>query len=169
MRLSIKIIVFLLFALLFGCVKQKPQLPANKDIAIDSTHLTLQLANEKLIYNEDSLLNEYVQHEDKKYIKDENGYWYYIYRNNTGKNNWKTAQINYSVYSLDNEFYFSKIETIKFEKNQLIPTLNELLKKMNPGDSAITIAPWYLAYGLKGNEHVPAYTSLKIRLKLLEE
>lgn len=40
---------------------------------------------------------------------------------------------------------------------------------MSPGDSAIAIAPWYLAYGLKGNERIPPYTSLKISLHLLAE
>jgi hypothetical protein len=61
----------------FGrCVKQQPQLPANKGNSADSATLALRQANEKLIEAEDSLLAEYVMQQTEKYEKSDNGYWY---------------------------------------------------------------------------------------------
>ena len=167
MQLKNKIIVFVLLSSLFACVKQKPQLPANKNMAIDSTQYSLQIANEKLIAHEDSILNVFVNNDTVQYNKDKNGYWFRIQSNSNTRTAWDLAKIEYSCFSLNNQFYCKKVETIKFGKTQLIPTLDELVKKMSLGDSATAIAPWYLAYGLKGKNKIPPYTSIKITLKLM--
>lgn len=168
MQKGVSIIVFACFfvLLLMGCVKQSPQLPANKNNNIDSSLLALQLANEKLIEHEDSLLNEFVSAIDSTFIKHESGFWYKINSKSSDEHKYTKFKVVYSLYSLENELLLSKSEDIVVGKNQIIPALDELLKQMRSGESATVIAPWYLAYGMHGNELVKPYASLKIYLNI---
>jgi FKBP-type peptidyl-prolyl cis-trans isomerase len=54
-------------------------------------------------------------------------------------------------------------------KRQVVTGLEEGLKLMHKGESATFIIPWYLGYGMKGNEPlVPPYTTLIYQIKLLD-
>ena len=53
-----------------------------------------------------------------------------------------------------------EIKTNKLNKKELPTGLEEGLKLMRKGESARIIIPWYLAYGMQGNEEIPPYTSI---------
>jgi len=162
MKYSVFLIVNILF---FACIRQAPQLPANKINTVDSSEIALMNANEKLISSEDSILTLYVNKIDSAFTKNDLGFWYKI---NT-KTSRKALKLNdncaitFSVYNLDNQKLFHKTEKIVIGKKQLIFGLEELIKLMHLGESASLVLPWYLAYGLKGDgKLIQPYTSLKL-------
>jgi hypothetical protein len=71
-------ILLLFFIVLSSCVKQAPQLPANKTNRFDSAAVALVQVNERLIESEDSLLKDYVSKSDSNFVKHETGFWYKI-------------------------------------------------------------------------------------------
>ncbi len=157
----------LLFILLTSCVKQAPQLPANKGTQFDSTAMALVQVNERLIEAEDSLLNEYVSKLDSNFVKHKTGFWYKLNHQTTGTK--PTADenciVNYSVYTLGGDFLLNKDEKIIIGKKQIITGVEEALLMMHHGEKATLIVPWYLAYGVKGNlKEVGPYTSIVLFL-----
>jgi len=157
----------LLFIVLTSCVKQAPQLPANKGTQFDSTAMALVQVNERLIEAEDSLLNKYVSKSDSNFVKHKTGFWYKLNHQVTGtkpKAN-VNCSVNYSVYTLGGDFLFNKDEEIIIGKKQIITGIEEALLMMHPGEKATLIVPWYLAYGVKGNlKEVGPYTSIVLFL-----
>ncbi|MDD5186421.1 MAG: hypothetical protein PHS84_14285, partial [Paludibacter sp.] len=67
-----------------SCIKQQPQLPANKGNVADSNIAELLEINQNLAVKEDSVLKAYVQH-DTSFKKNELGFWYKI--SNSDKHN----------------------------------------------------------------------------------
>lgn len=156
-------ILLLFFIVLSSCVKQAPQLPANKTNRFDSAAVALVQVNERLIESEDSLLKDYVSKSDSNFVKHETGFWYKINQRAAGtkpKAN-VSCSVNYSVYTLGGDFLFRKDEAIVVGKKQIIKGVEEALLMMHPGEKATLIVPWYLAYGMKGNpKEVDLYTSI---------
>jgi FKBP-type peptidyl-prolyl cis-trans isomerase len=61
----------------------------------------------------------------------------------------------------------NKTTTIKFGKKQSTVGLEEGIKLLQQGDSATFIIPWYLGYGMAGNETtIPPYTSLIYHVRI---
>jgi hypothetical protein len=55
-------------------------------------------------------------------------------------------------------------------KREHTVVIDLVLQKMSRGNEATIVAPWYLAYGTKGNGHnIIGFTSLIIKLKVEEE
>ena len=143
-------------------------MPANKPVSIDSSKVALQLANEKLILGEDSLIESYVNGAAMVLEKSGTGLWYKIYTTNNNRNVPKQVQqckIAYKVLSLDNKVLFSETKTITIGKKQVINGIEQALLCMSSGDSAVLIVPWYIGYGTKGDKNVPAYTSVVVHLR----
>lgn len=153
-----------------SCIKQQPQLPANKGNVADSNIAELLEINQNLAVKEDSVLKAYVQH-DTSFKKNELGFWYKI--SNSDKHNLiknktnciftcKLMLLNGKVLQVDEK-------NIIIGKRQVVTGLEEGLKLMHKGESATFIIPWYLGYGMKGNEPlVPPYTTLIYQIKLLD-
>lgn len=152
---------------MFSCSKPSPQLPANKANNSDSLTNNLIKLNEELIENEDSLINELVNRKYADFNKSNLGFWYKLKSKPVGdflKNN-DICSVNYNIYTLEEDLIFSKKETITIGKKEIITGIEECLKLMNRGDEATIIIPWYLAYGLKGNNaEIGPYTSIIVRI-----
>jgi FKBP-type peptidyl-prolyl cis-trans isomerase len=166
---KISFIYFILFAAI-ACVRQAPQLPANKAIESDSVGMAIQNANQRLIAGEDSILATYVSTRTEKFQKTSSGLW--IYTERTAKatklKNGDNCKIKYHIYSLTDSLLDQKTESIIIGKKQVINGIEEAILLMNNSDSAILILPWYLGYGMKGNEYVPPYTSVVVKLQILK-
>lgn len=167
-RFTIPAILILLTAI--ACTRQVPQLPANKASEADSSSATLQLANEKLISGEDSLIQDFVRKSSVDFKKSDSGLWYKIYSLSNSKNKpskGDNCKINYQVYSLDNKLLMDQKKSLIIGKKQVVNGIEELILNLSTGDSAVAVVPWYIGYGIKGNANIAPYTSVFVRLKRL--
>lgn len=167
--MKLHIIILFLFAVI-ACIRQAPQLPANKAIESDSIGMAIQTSNQRLITGEDSIIASYVSTRTEKFQKTSSGLW--IYSEKTAKTtklkNGDNCKIKYSIYSYTDSLLYQKTEFIIIGKKQVVNGIEEAILLMNNSDSAILILPWYLGYGMKGNENVPPYTSVVVKLEILK-
>jgi len=154
-----------------SCQRPAPQLPANKSETIDSTELRLLELNEKMILFEDSLIQNYVENSTANYLKHDLGFWYKIEKSDLGNSiqaNQK-CEIEYRIYSLENNFLLEQKETIIIGKKQLPTGIEEALKMMRQGANADLVIPWYLAYGMKGNgNEIKPFSSLVVNIQRIK-
>lgn len=165
-----EILFLLLISLAIACTRQVPQLPSNKVTAADSSGVALQLANEKLISGENSIVQNFIAKSNIDFQKSNSGLWYKIYKIEKYQNKPKQGQnckINYFVFSLENKLLYNETKNIVIGKKQLINGIEETLLFLSEGDSAIAVIPWYIGYGMKGNDRIPPYTSVVVHLKRL--
>jgi hypothetical protein len=165
-----KIILLFTIYLAIACTRQAPQLPANKAIESDSVGIAIQTSNQRLITGEDSIIASYVSTRTEKFQKTSSGLW--IYSEKTAKTtklkNGDNCKIKYRIYSFTDSLLDQKTEFIIIGKKQVVNGIEEAILLMNNSDSAILILPWYLGYGMKGNENVPPYTSVVVKLEILK-
>lgn len=170
---SFRIAFYLIFIIsvgLFSCKKPSPQLPANKVVENDINGIALLDINKNLAIKEDSLLEILAITTDKAFKKNEIGFWYKIDKKTNGKqleiND--TCEISYQMKLTDNKVVLVDNKIITIGKKQVVTGLEEGLKLLRKGESAIFIVPWYLGYGMNGFENlIPPYASLifEVRIK----
>ncbi len=156
---------------LISCIKQKPQLPSNKNNETDSVQLAMLELNSILINREDSILSDFVSVKYPEFNKDESGFWYFFKCKTEGKllQYNETCTYNAKFFSLDNKPLFEETKTITIGKKQTISGIEEALKLMSNNYNAVIILPWYLAYGTIGNgDKIRPRTSVKVELKVLD-
>jgi len=153
----------------FSCKKQAPQIPSNK-IVVDNTEAkTLLDINQNLALKEDSLLEIFVQKNDKSFIKNEIGFWYKIEQAGNGPKvtNKSTCNFTYRLALLNGKIVEKGKKQIGIGKKQIIAGLEEGMKLLHHGDSATFIIPWYLGYGMNGNKpFILPYKSIIYRIRL---
>jgi len=155
--------------LFFSCNRQSPQIPSNKSTLIDKNSVSLLAINQNLAKKEDIYLKKFVLGKDKGFRKSEIGFWYKIVSSGNGSKIKESASCKFTctVMSLNGKVLQNDVKQIVLGKKQVVIGLEEGLKLINKGDSAIFILPWYLAYGMNGNEPlIPPYTSLIYRVKV---
>lgn len=167
------LLLFVVICVLASCQKPLPQLPSNKGNAVDSTALALQAIQNRLAEREDSLLMEFANGYEKQLQKDSTGFWFVIEKNKTTSKllkNGDKCNINAEFYSLEGDLLHTEITEITVGKREHTVVIDLVLQKMSRGNEATIVAPWYLAYGTKGNGHnIIGFTSLIIKLKVEEE
>ena len=148
--------------LLLSCVKPQPQFPSNKGNIIDSTKMNLTKMNEVLAQKEDSLIQILIKKQSVPFTKQTNGLWYHkeIETNLDALKNDSAISFQYKCYTLTGELVKSGKSQIRFGKKETTVGLEEGLKLMKKGEKMQLIVPWYLAYGMKGEDNIPPYTSL---------
>lgn len=160
--------VLVLFSGLTACKRQAPQLPSNKNIAVDTAVASLLTINQDLIHKEDSLLEIYVKSKNETFKRSEIGFWYK--KNDSGNGNGiknkAACNFTYKLSFLDGKVIENGRKSVIIGKKQLVTGLEEGLKLLHKGDIATFIIPWYLGYGMKGNEHIPPYTSLRYEVRI---
>ena len=165
-RIGLLLIIVSCFGFV-SCVKQAPQLPSNKVIERNTDNEAFLKININLAKKEDSSIKLLAERMGS-FKKNSNGFWYKIFHTGKGEMIKDSVQcsINFQIFKLDNKLIKTGVQRIIIGKKQEIIGLEEGLKMMHKGDSAIFIIPWYLAYGMTGNDMIPPYTSLIYRIKL---
>ena len=164
-----KLLVLVICLGLISCIKQSPQLPSNKGIEKDRTSDSLLKINHGLIIREDSLLKIFAEKKGS-FKKNQLGFWYEIYKTGKGPTitDSVTCNFDFKLKKLDGKVLQTGNKQIVIGKKQLVVGLEEGLKLMHKGDSAIFVIPWYLGYGMTGYKPlIPPYTSLIYEIKLL--
>ena len=64
------------------------------------------------------------------------------------------------MYDLKGAELLSEKKTVRFGKKEIPTGLEDGLRLMRKGETLRLIVPWYLAYGMKGEDNIPPYTSL---------
>ncbi len=167
---SLKLFLLCLFCLIItSCKKQSPQLPSNKGIEIDKNEKSLLKINHQLTIKEDALLKKYVER-NGTFKKNDLGFWYKIIQSGTGSGirDSSVCKISSKLRLLNGKILKSELNQFVMGKKQLVVGLEEGIKLMHKGDSAIFVIPWYLGFGMKGEEPlIPPYTSIIYEIKLL--
>jgi FKBP-type peptidyl-prolyl cis-trans isomerase len=160
--------ILVLFSGLTACKKQAPQLPSNKYVVVDSASASLLTINKDLTLKEDSLLALYVKSGNEAFKKSEIGFWYKIDDSGHGLSieNKTTCNISYRLSDLNGKLFEKSKSTVVIGKKKIVTGFEEGLKLLHKGDSATFIIPWYLGYGMKGNENIPPYTSLRYEVRI---
>jgi len=169
---KIKNLYYILFFcfFLFSCHKQSPQLPSNKGIVKDENGESLLAINQNLTKKEDDLLKKFALQKDKTFKRSDIGFWYRIDQPGSGIKitDSVSCKISCRLILLNGKELQHDVKQFIIGKKQVVRGLEEGLKMLNKGGSATFIIPWYLAYGMKGNEPlVPAYTSIIYSIKVL--
>ena len=155
--------------LLISCARQSPQIPSNKGIVADKNTASLLVINQNLAKKEDSVLRKFILQQNKAFKRSDIGFWYKIDHvgNGSGIKDSVKCKITYKLMSIKGKLLLNDENQVVIGKKQLVVGLEEGLKLMNKGDSATFIVPWYLAYGMKGNNPgVPPYTSIICKMKV---
>ena len=168
-KIKYTVALLFLFVVLLSCNRQKPQLPANKGSVTDTSAVSLLTINQNLAKKEDVIIKKIALQNDKSFKRNELGFWYNI--DHTGKGSAikdsTICKLSYRLSTLNGKELQNEIKQVVVGKKQVATGLEEGLKLMERGDSATFIIPWYLAYGMKGNEPlIPPYTSLIYKIKV---
>lgn len=162
--------LFLCLFLLGSCNRPLPQFPSNKGNVIDKNAVSLLAINQNLARKEDDVLKKFALQQDNAFKRSELGFWYKIDQVGKGSKikDSVNCKISYTLLSLKGKVIQNEIaKQIIIGKKQDTVGLEEGLKLLNKGDSATFIVPWYLAYGMKGNEPlVLPYTSVIYRIRV---
>ncbi|VBB43386.1 putative Peptidyl-prolyl cis-trans isomerase [uncultured Paludibacter sp.] len=167
MKSKIFYIASILF-LLYSCVKPSPQSPANKENKVDSTNINLRTMNEMLAQKEDSIIQEIINRQTVSFNKTTSGIWYYKENETTldSLKNSSSVSFAYECYSLEGDYIKSQKIKTNFGKKEIPAGLEEGLTLMRKGEKMRLIVPWYLAYGMKGKDNIPPYTSLMYEITI---
>jgi FKBP-type peptidyl-prolyl cis-trans isomerase len=152
-----------------SCKKQVPQLPSNKTVVDHSDEKGLLIINENLAAREDSILEIYASKNDKALKKADLGFWYKIAHSGSKTRiaDKANCSFSYKLLLISGKMVDKGRKQIVIGKKQIVVGLEEGIKLIHHGDSAVFIIPWYLGYGMKGEESlVPAYTSIIYEIKL---
>ena len=168
-KFHLRVITLFLFLLLVSCKHQSPQLPSNKGNVGDKDAASLLAINQNLAKKEDVLLMKFAQQRDKAFRKSDIGFWYKVEQLGNGPKVKDSVSCKFSVklISLQGKVLRVDEKQIVVGKKQVEVGLEEGLKLLNKGGSATIIVPWYLAYGMKGdNPLIPPYTSIIYEIKV---
>ena len=162
-------ILFLLLLGVFACRKTPPQSPSNKNVPIDSLAEAMTAINQNLATREDSIIGEYVKKNLPNFQKSHFGFWFHFdaATQNPQINDSDIVDIDYQLFNFENKLLFQENIKTKINKNSLPKGLEQGILMMRRGESATFIVPWYLAFGMRGNDKVPPFTSViyKVNLK----
>ena len=159
--------------LLPACRKpQAPQLPSNRPIEETTQAENLLKINMGLVQQEDSLINLFVQENDTAFQRTETRFWYkkeHVTQNRLLQKD-DIAVIDYWLYSLDDALLEERKDfTITVGRKEFIHGVDEALKLMRTGETAVFIFPSSLAFGLRGYKNlVPSYTPVMFRITVRE-
>lgn len=168
------IVIAVLSIAMSSCGHTKPQLPSQRNgerakAAADSTLLALMSVNQRLAGAADRDVLHYVQSQADTYAQMECGTWI---RRVVFHNEAPTPQtdeqwtLQLIVRDLTGKKLLDEISTQRIGHEETPTAVTEALHELHHGDSAVLVAPWYLAYGMHGKGSVPAYTNVIIELTI---
>ncbi|MBO7258589.1 MAG: hypothetical protein J6U94_00790 [Paludibacteraceae bacterium] len=156
-----------------GCGRTRPQAPANRPIT-DSITLGLIELNQRYAQQAATELAFHANKLEEDYVLDEIGCWYRIVEQTSQESVMSREQvgIHRREYALADSsvLYRDEVISVKPGKKEVMEAIDGLFQYLHPGDSVSILAPWFLAYGPKGDGgDVLPYASLRIELRVLNE
>ena len=163
----------MLVLVLAGCNPTAPQRPSQRKgsaPAVDSTQLALLEMNQQLASAADQQLAQWVQEQPERYALYEGNVWIAILSRGDGngstpKEN-EECVVHMQTYNTEGHLLIDNEGIYRIGKHELPPAVEVALTELYHGGRARLAAPWYTAYGLKGNEYVAPYQNVIIELEL---
>ncbi len=151
-----------------GCHRTKPQVPANRKVAVDSTALSAALMAQRLVEEANIAVAQFVHQLDSAYVLETGGYWRRIVHRTVGNILQKEehVDIHTRVYSLQGSMLVDAQQTVQVGKKEVPAAIDDILLQMRRGEVVSLIVPWYAAFGASGTAQVPAYENIRIEMKV---
>lgn len=163
------IIISCCLTMLMACNQKnvKPQTPANAP-EIDTVAQNLLYTNQMLVQQANLELSQYVKNSGLEYALHDKGFWYrrLVRTDEEQLQPEMTADIHYTVSLIDSTLCMDISCQIRVGKKEVPPAIDHSLQFMHRGEKYEILAPWYCAYGQKGENNVPAYTNVRIILEV---
>lgn len=166
-------ICVLILLITMGCNRTKPQLPANREIK-DTITLALIELNQRYVQQATTELAFYVSENHVNYTLDEMGFWYRIVEAGNGPVALEqpTLTLHRQLYSLGDsiQLYRDEVMQVRPAKKEIMDAIDLAFPYFHVGDSVSILAPWYMAFGSKGDgDDILPYTSLRVELRIMQE
>lgn len=175
MKQSVRCVLFMAFMVVIcvGCNRTKPQTPANRPMQ-DTIALALIELNQRYAQEAATHLAFYANQLPHPYVLDDMGYWYRIVDQGSDVpvQGLEQVTLHRQEYALEDSLvlYRDEVIHVKPEKKEVMEAIDRAFEHLHVGDSVSILAPWFLAYGPKGDgADILPYTSLRIELRVLAE
>ena len=140
----------------------------------DSAQLQLLEFNQRMAAEADAELLRYVEAQSESYALYKLGVWVHILEPGDSDREpymyGQSCPLQMRVYALgkDQRLLSDRQGVFRLSGDQLPVAVMEIVPELSPGTHAELIAPWYSAYGVTGNDHVPPYQNVRIDLTIEE-
>lgn len=170
-----RLMVIGLLGLLTACGGQQgPQRPSRwmgHTPEPDSTQLQLLEFNQRMATEADAELLRYVEAQPESYALYKAGVWVHIITPGNDEEPYMYGQecsLQMRIYALGKgqRLLSDQQGTFRMSGDQLPIAVMEVVRELSPGTHAQLVAPWYSAYGVTGNDHVPPYQNVLIDLTI---
>lgn len=148
---------------------------AYREVSDEELREQLMDYNKRKVQNEDSLISAFVEDNNLSFDLSETGMRYKVLDTGGDRPVEKgdAVALTYRIHLLDSTPVYSSDENGPFrfsmEQSDAAPGFHELVKRMNYGDSAVSIWPARLGYGIAGDQdRIPLDAILLVDLRLLE-
>jgi hypothetical protein len=158
--------------LLAGCTHTAPQRPSQRKGAspqADTTALAMMELNQQLAQAADEQLLRLAQAQPEPYALYERGVWAYVEEQGDTERlvrNGEECTVRMTVYSLSGDRYTDSEITACVGKYELPAALDDNMPEWHHGARVRMFAPWYAAYGIKGEGAIPPYENVIIELEI---
>ena len=168
-------IIVLIAAVLLvaGCGRQAPQRPSQRlgqSPQPDSAQLALMELNHRLAEAADEELHALAVAQEEPYALYEGNVWAWVMdRGDTDSpaiREKETCSLHMRIYSLDGTLLSDTQGTYTIGQRQLPQAVEANITEWHHRTRVRMFAPWYAAYGLRGNEAVPPYENVIIELTI---
>ena len=167
-----RITIIGLTLLLAGCTHTAPQRPSQRKGAspqADTTALAMMELNQQLAQAADDRLLRLAQAQPEPYALYERGVWAYVEEQGDTERSVRAGEectVRMTVYSLSGDRYTDSEITACVGKYELPAALDENMPEWHHGARVRMFAPWYAAYGIKGEGAIPPYENVIIELEI---
>ncbi len=161
-----------LVAVLVACHDEKT---AYREVSDAELREQLMDYNKRKVENEDSLISAFVREYGLDFDISPTGMRYRILNTGGARKVEKgdDVALTYAIHLLDSTPVYASKDNGAFrftiEQSDAAPGFHELVKRMNYGDSAVTIWPARLGYGIAGDQdRIPLDAILLVDIRILE-
>lgn len=154
--------------MLCGCHRTGAQRPSYKNGPVrpsDTAVVRLVETNRHMAEEADRALAHFAE---EGYVMAESGYMVKSYAPVRGDSlrEGETVTLFMQVRGIDSVLYRDVERQLTIGRIDEIQAVAEYIPGMQRGDSAEMIVPWYVGYGSLGNDIVPPYTNLIVKIKI---
>ncbi len=164
-----------LVLLLVVCLACQEKPKKTVEIPKQEMKQSMETANRYLLNEEEEEIERYVKRHGWEMVKTGTGLRYQIVRQGTGDRikQGDVVSLDYELYSLQGELVYSSktdgVKSFKVGEGAVETGLDEAMSYLHYGDLANLILPFYLAYGLHGDDNkIPGYATLVYLIKINE-
>lgn len=161
-----------LLMLMVGCGGKAPQTPSQRKgqaPEADSATLALMEMNAQLAIAADKAVMDAVQTQEETYALYDGQTWMHVLEKGDTDEILMPGQeysMHMRIYTLDGRMLEDTDGTYRLAKAELPAGIDGTIRELHRGAKARLFVPWYMAFGPKGNEHVPPYENVRIDLEI---